>query len=205
MYAYAFKTLPTEPVWLVMSLLDQQDLMSLRLVCHDTDTKTFGFFASRFLKSISTNLKAHDLARLNALCKGKRACPYVQRLAFYARGSNDRLGPYWDKDIFWDSRLHLQSPLKAAPVKTLRDNLLHDLVNCRSFSIAYHRAYSPADRLLGVLPLGACIYVFLAIIADTRIPVTSFQFFDHHASGMALNDVIQVSKQRPEIDRMAAT
>lgn len=159
-------------VWLIGALLSPGDLKYLRLVCHALHEKTLDSSASRCLRSISTDLADPSLSQINALCKRKHACKYVRSLSLLVRGTEDCSVPSWGSDIFWDPDRN--SPLNAAPVRTLRDNLLYNLVNCRSFSIRYYQhegRLHPAD-----LPFGECIAVFLAIIADTGIPVTSFQF-----------------------------
>jgi hypothetical protein len=186
--------LPSELVWLIGGLLSRRDLQSVRLVCHDLYEKTFDSFASRFLRSISTNLTASSLSQVNALCKRRRACENVQHLSFLARGTTDLTGPSWSRDLFWDPDRN--SPLDAAPVRTLRDNLLYNLVNCRSFSIRYYqhsyRMY-PTD-----LPFGECIAVFLAIIADAGIPVTSFQFLGPDGYMTDADDLHHVLSPWPE-------
>lgn len=164
--------LSSDLVWLIGDLLSPRDLQSTRLVCHDLYEKTFDCFASRFCRSISTDLTGPSLSLINALCKRRRACENVQSLSFLARGTSDLSGPCWNSDLFWDPDRN--SPLEAAPVRTLRDNLLYNLVNCRSFSIRYYQ-HSHRKRPTD-LPFGECIAVFLAIMVDTGIPVTSFQF-----------------------------
>lgn len=162
-----FCSLATELVELAADRLQADDILALRLTCRDIQEKTFHLFCCRFFSCLRTDLSHSSLVRINALSKHRQFRPYVQGLAFV-------LGKGVGRDISWDRHPWgpLSSPVQTQAVRTLRDNLVHSLVRCRSFSVICR--YPEGRPGFDHLTVSDAVAVFFAIIADCHLPVKSF-------------------------------
>ena len=160
-------SLATELVELVADSLESDDIRALRLTCRDIQEKTFHSFCCRFFKCLQTDLSQSSLARINTLSNHRQFRAYVQGLAFV-------LGKGVGRDIAWDRYPWgpLSSPLKLECIRTLRDNILHRFVYCRSFFIIcrYPEGRPDLDRMT----VSDAVAVFFSIMADSHLPLKSF-------------------------------
>lgn len=159
--------LATELVELIADRLESDDIFALRLTCRDIQEKTFHFFCCRFFRCLQTDLSQSSLGRINALSKHRQFRAYVQGLAFV-------LGKGVGRDIAWSRHPWgpLSAPLRVECIRTLKDNLLHNLVYCRSF---YVICRYPEGRLdLDRMTVSDAVAVFFSIIADSHLPLKSF-------------------------------
>lgn len=165
-------TLPVELVDLVIGSLDREDVQNLRRACWALHDKTLHWYASRYLARIRTDFSKPNLSTIYALSK-KPARVYVRLLTFEAlsqvRGPGEAVAKGFEWKTWGDTAQELPSdPLGVECLRNLRDNLKDDLVNCRSFGLASFEKDS--------LQLADVLAIFIAILADTQLPVQSFYF-----------------------------
>ncbi|RJE20997.1 hypothetical protein PHISCL_06667 [Aspergillus sclerotialis] len=159
--------LATELLEHIASHLNPEDILALRLTCRDVEEKTFHFFCCQFFKHLRTDLSRSSLARINALSKHKQFKQCVQ-------GLEVDLGTGLGRDIVWERHSWgpLASPLLVEEIQNLKNTLLYDLVNCRSFFIFCRY---PEGRLdLTRMTITDAVAVFFAIISDSLLPLKAF-------------------------------
>ncbi|KAJ5513754.1 hypothetical protein N7463_003306 [Penicillium fimorum] len=159
-------SLPVELVELISEFIDADGLVSLRLACHDLQRKTFHHFAQRFFSSIKTDLSGDSLRRINALSQNTALCPYVNGLAFMLQNGVGR-GLDWDRHP-WGP---ISAPLEVEAIRSLRDNLIQNLTNCRSFFIFCR--YPEGHPDMSHVTVTDAVTVFFAMVLDA-LPVTAF-------------------------------
>lgn len=162
-----FCLLATELLEHIASQLDREDILAFRLSCRDVEEKTFHFFCCRFFKYLQTDLSHSSLARINALAKHKQFKQYAQCLEV-------SLGTGLGRDIVWERHSWgpLSSPSLVEDIQNLKNTLLYDLVNCRSFSIL---CQYPEGRLdLNRMTITDAVAIFLAVISNSCLPLKSF-------------------------------
>lgn len=160
-------SLPVELVELIADLLDADGLLALRSVCRGLQRKTFHHFAQRFFSSIKTDLSGESLHRINALSQNVALRPYVNGLAFMLQNGVGR-GLVWDRHP-WGP---ISAPLEVEAIRSLRDNLIHNLTNCRSFFIFCR--YPEGHPDMSHVTITDAVAVFFALVVDARLPVSSF-------------------------------
>ncbi|KAJ5281977.1 hypothetical protein N7478_007349 [Penicillium angulare] len=162
-----FPSLAVELVELIADSLDAEDLLEIRLVCRDLQKKTFNHFARRFFSSIKTDLSEESLGRINALSQHEELRSYVQGLGFMLQNGVGR-GLVWDRHS-WGP---LSAPMEVEAIQRLRDNLVHNLTNCRSFFIfcRYPEGHPDMSRVT----ITDAVAVFFALVIESRLPVSSF-------------------------------
>ncbi|KAL2701272.1 hypothetical protein AAEP93_008091 [Penicillium crustosum] len=160
-------SLPVELVELIADLLDADGLLALRLVCRGLQRKTFHHFAQRFFSSIKTDLSGESLRRINALSQNVALRPYVNGLAFMLQNGVGR-GLVWDRHP-WGP---ISAPLEVEAIRSLRDNLVQNLTNCRSFFIFCR--YPEGHPDMSHVTITDAVAVFFALVVDARLPVSSF-------------------------------
>lgn len=162
-----FPSLAVELVELIAGHLENDGLLELRLTCRDLQKKTFNQFAHRFFASIKTDLSAESLGRIDALSRHQELRSYVQGLAFMLQNGVGR-GLVWNRHP-WGQ---LSAPLEIEEIARLRDNLVHNFTNCRSFFIfcRYPEGYPDMSRVT----ISDAVSVFFALVVDAQLPVTSF-------------------------------
>ncbi|KAJ5189020.1 hypothetical protein N7491_005343 [Penicillium cf. griseofulvum] len=160
-------SLPVELVELIAFFLDADGLVALRLICRDLQRKTFHHFAQRFFSSIKTDLSGDSLLRINALSQNTALRPYVNGLAFMLQNGVGR-GLVWDRHP-WGP---ISAPLELEAIRSLRDNLIHNLTNCRSFYIFCR--YPEGHPDMSHVTITDAVAVFFALVVDARLPVSSF-------------------------------
>ncbi|KAJ5467888.1 hypothetical protein N7475_005640 [Penicillium sp. IBT 31633x] len=160
-------SLPVELVELVASLLNTDDLLHLRCVCRRIQKKTFHHFAQRCFSSINTDLSGDSLVRINALSQNIALRPYVHGLAFMLQNGVGR-GLVWDRHP-WGP---ICAPLQVEAIRSLRDNLIHNLTNCRSFFIFCR--YPEGHPDMSHVTITDAVAVFFALVVDACLPVSSF-------------------------------
>lgn len=162
----SFPTLPVELIELIAEFCDRDILLDLRLVCRELQEKTFHHFAHRFFSSIKTDLSSHSLRRINQLSKHVTLRPYVHNLAFM-------LQTEMGAELIWPRHPWgpLSAPLKVDAVRTLRDDLIHNLKSCRSFFIFCR--YPEGRPKITYVTITDAVAVFFALVVD-GLPVQSF-------------------------------
>lgn len=160
-------SLPVELVELITGILEADGLLALRLVCRGLQRKTFHHFAQRFFSSIKTDLSGESLSRINALSQNVALCPYVNGLAFMLQNGVGR-GLVWDRHP-WGP---ISAPLEVEAIRSLRDNLIQNLTNCRSFFIFCR--YPEGHPDMSHVTITDAVAVFFALVVDARLPVSSF-------------------------------
>ncbi|CAI7648891.1 unnamed protein product [Penicillium discolor] len=160
-------SLPVELVELIAGFLDADGLLALRLVCRGLQKKTFHHFAQRFFSSIKTDLSEESLHRINALSQNAALRPYVNGLAFMLQNGVGR-GLVWDRHP-WGP---ISAPLEVEAIRSLRDNLIQNLTNCRSFFIFCR--YPEGHPDMSHVTITDAVAVFFALVVDARLPVSSF-------------------------------
>ncbi|KAJ5163942.1 uncharacterized protein N7500_005772 [Penicillium coprophilum] len=166
MKGVCFPSLPVELVELISSFLDI-DLVALRLVCRELQKKTFHHFAQRFFSSIKTDLSRDSLRRIDALSQNIALRPYVNGLAFMLQNGVGR-GLVWDRHP-WGP---ISAPLEVEAIRSLRDNLIQHLTNCRSFFVFCRHPEGHPD--MDHVTITDAVAVFFALVIDARLPVSSF-------------------------------
>lgn len=150
----------------IASELEPVDLFSLRLVCKELNKKTLHAFGRSCLATIQTDLSRKSLQRLGELSEHEQLKHYVRTLLI--KGPND-IG----REFLWNRHPsgYLVPPLPA--VQILRDILLNNLVNCRSFHI--YRDHEEEDVYESdCLTPSDVVGIILSIITETSLPVKSF-------------------------------
>ncbi|KAJ5618792.1 hypothetical protein N7510_002776 [Penicillium lagena] len=122
--------LVVELIELIADSCDGDSILQLRLVCRELQTKTIHYYARRFFSSVKTDLSSDSLHRINAVSQHQLIRPYVQGLAFMLQKGVGH-GIEWER-YQWGP---LSEPLQIEAIRTLQNNLLHCLTNCRSFFI----------------------------------------------------------------------
>ncbi|KAJ5773763.1 hypothetical protein N7457_008659 [Penicillium paradoxum] len=166
-FGASLSSLPVELVELIADSLDADGLLNLRSVCHELQTRTFHHFAQRFFSSIKTDLSWKSLSRINALSQNIALRPYVHGLAFMLQNGVGR-GLVWDRHP-WGP---LSAPLEVEAIRSLRDNLIHNLTNCRSFFIFCR--YPEGHPDMSHVTITDAVAVFFALVVDAHLPVSSF-------------------------------
>ncbi|OGE56142.1 hypothetical protein PENARI_c003G10807 [Penicillium arizonense] len=162
-----FPTLAVELVELIASFLEGDTLLDLRLVCREIQKKTFHHFARRFFSSIKTDLSDDSLRRINSLSRNSELRSYVHGLAFMLHNGVGR-GLVWERHP-WGP---LSAPLEVEAIRSLRDNLIQNLTNCRSFFIFCR--YPEGHPDMSHVTITDAVAVFFALVVDARLPVSSF-------------------------------
>jgi hypothetical protein len=162
-----FPTLAVELVELIASFVEGDTLLDLRLVCRQIQKKSFHHFARRFFSSIKTDLSDDSLRRLNALSQHSELRTYVHGLAFMLHNGVGH-GLVWERHP-WGP---LAAPLEVEAIRSLRDNLIHNLTNCRSFFIFCR--YPEGHPDMSHVTITDAVAVFFALVVDARLPVSSF-------------------------------
>jgi hypothetical protein len=162
-----FPSLAVELVELIAGFLDGNGLLELRLVCAELQRKTFHQFAQRFFSSIKTDLSGDSLRRINALSRHTALRPYVHGLAFMLQNGVGR-GLVWDRHP-WGP---ISAPLEVEAIRSLRDDLIHNLANCRSFFIFCR--YPEGHPDMSHVTITDAVAVFFALVVDAQLPVSSF-------------------------------
>lgn len=162
-----FPSLAVELVELIAGFLDGNDLLGLRLVCGELQRKTFHHFAQRFFSSIKTDLSGDSLRRINALSQHTALRSYVHGLAFMLQNGVGR-GLVWDRHP-WGP---ISAPLEVEAIRSLRDNLIQSLTNCRSFFIFCR--YPEGHPDMSHVTITDAVAVFFALVVDACLPVSSF-------------------------------
>jgi hypothetical protein len=160
-------SLPVELVEFIAGFLDGDGLLPLRLVCRELQSKTFHHFAQRFFSSIKTDLSGDSLRRINALSQNVSLRPYVNGLAFMLQNGVGR-GLVWNRHP-WGP---ISAPLEVEAIRSLRDNLIQNLTNCRSFFIFCQ--YPEGHPDMSHVTITDAVAVFFALVVDARLPVSSF-------------------------------
>ncbi|KAJ5715544.1 uncharacterized protein N7483_012725 [Penicillium malachiteum] len=189
--AAIFPTLPVELIELIaesVESVDSDSLLDLRLVCRDLQKKTFNHFARRFFSSIRTDLSEESLSRINALSRHEELRPHVQGLAFMLQNGIGR-GLVWNRHS-WGS---LSSPMEIEQIRRLRDNLVNNLINCRSFFIVCR--YPEGHPDLNRVTVTDAVAVFFALVVDSQLPVSSFHLvYANRSSRTLMMDMRRVPK-----------
>ncbi|KAJ5960782.1 uncharacterized protein N7479_007932 [Penicillium vulpinum] len=160
-------SLPVELTELVADFLEADEVLALRLVCRELQRKTFHHFAQRFFSTIKTNLSEDSLRRINALSQNIALRPYVTGLAFMLQNGVGR-GLVWNRHP-WGP---ISAPLEVEAIRSLRDNLIQNLINCRSFFIFCR--YPEGHPDMTHVTITDAVAVFFALVVDARLPVSSF-------------------------------
>ncbi|KAF3017328.1 hypothetical protein E8E15_006124 [Penicillium rubens] len=160
-------SLPVELVEFIAGFLDGDGLLPLRSVCRELQSKTFHHFAQRFFSSITTDLSGDSLRRINALSQNVSLRPYVNGLAFMLQNGVGR-GLVWNRHP-WGP---ISAPLEVEAIRSLRDNLIQNLTNCRSFFIFCQ--YPEGHPDMSHVTITDAVAVFFALVVDARLPVSSF-------------------------------
>ncbi|KAJ5152598.1 uncharacterized protein N7482_009076 [Penicillium canariense] len=162
-----FPSLAVELIELIASHLQGDGLLDLRLVCRDLQKKTFHHFARRFFSSVKTDLSEESLGRIDALAQNQALRPYVHGLAFMLQNEVGR-GLVWTRHP-WGP---LSAPLEIGAIRRLRDNLVNNFTNCRSFFVfcRYPEGHPDMKRVT----ISDAVAVFFALVVDAQLPVTSF-------------------------------
>lgn len=182
-------SLPVELIEIIAEYLrlTYRAVREFRLVCRELDAKCFHWYASRYLRSLLLNLRPRRLSRLDNLCRRcERAAPYVQHLTFRAERDplGARIGPPPNRQVPDRGRYYypsLSSPAIPNRIRTLRDNLANDLVNCHSFSISF------IDGETAFLHMEEVFTICFAVIEDSQIPVKSFELLGDMAPNSRLD------------------
>ncbi|MCJ1256175.1 hypothetical protein MMC24_003995 [Lignoscripta atroalba] len=159
-------TLAVELIELIAGGLAPADLFSLRLVCAELNKKTLYYFSHTYFTTAHTDLSPHSLQELKALSEHGQFGHHVQALLI--EGQNDIGQGFW-----WNRHPsgHLVAPLPG--VEMLRDILINDLTNCRSFRI--YKKYEGEEPCKSDVVTGSdVVAIILTIIAETGLPVKSF-------------------------------
>lgn len=160
-----FPTLPVELIEIIAEFLDSNGLLRLRLTCRELNEKTFNYVTHRLFSRIWTDFSEQSLARINALCQHPRH--YVQGLAIVLHTEIGH-GLDWNRHP-WGP---LSAPMDIEPLRRLRDNLFHSLINCRSFYVycEYPEGQAGFDRMT----VTDALAVFFALVVEAKVPVSSF-------------------------------
>lgn len=167
LFSASLPTLAVELVELIAGCLESDSLLDLRLTCRELQNKTFRHFAQRFFSSIKTDLSEDSLGRINALSHHYALRPYVHGLAFMLQNGVGR-GLVWDRHP-WGP---LSAPMEVEAIGRLRDNLINNLTNCRSFFIFCR--YPEGHPDMNHVTITDAVAVFFALIVDAQLPVSSF-------------------------------
>ncbi|KAJ5550302.1 hypothetical protein N7535_001756 [Penicillium sp. DV-2018c] len=160
-------SLPVELVQSTAAFLDAEGLLNLRLVCRDLQKKTFHHFAQRFFASFKTDLSYESLSRISALSQNVDLRPYVQSLAFVLQNGVGR-GLVWHRHP-WGP---ISAPLEVEAIRSLRDNLIQNLTNCRSFFIFCR--YPEGHPDMSHVTVTDAVAIFFSLVVDGGLPVSSF-------------------------------
>ncbi|KKA19372.1 Uncharacterized protein T310_6654 [Rasamsonia emersonii CBS 393.64] len=166
----AFGKLSAELIELIARLLEPADLFSFRLVCRAFYDTTFPYFSRTCLATVRTDLSRESLRELEALAANERLRTQVRTLLFHGRTDIGR-GFVWHRHPS-SGHLLLSALLQVPAVQTLRDLLLHKLVNCRSFHVYSHYWEHMLD--FETLWPTDVVTVLFAIVSDTGLPIQSF-------------------------------
>ncbi|KAJ5151584.1 hypothetical protein N7492_009879 [Penicillium capsulatum] len=161
------QSLAVELVELIASFLNKDSLLQLRLSCRALQKKTFHHFARRCFASVKTDLSEESLGRLDALSQHQALRPYVQGLGFALQNEVGH-GLVWDRHP-WGP---LAAPMEVAAIRRLRDNLIYNLPNCRSFFILCRFPEGHPDMTR--VTMTDAMAVFFALVVDGSLPVSSF-------------------------------
>lgn len=162
-----FPSLPVELIELITGFVESEDILNLRLVCGEIQRKTFHHFAQRFFSSIKTDLSEDSLHRINAISRNTALRPYVHGLAFMLQNGVGR-GMVWDRHP-WGP---ISAPLEMQAIRSLRDDLTHNLIHCRSFFIFCR--YPEGHPDMSHVTITDAVAVFFALVIDSCLPVSSF-------------------------------
>lgn len=161
------QSLAVELVELIADALDGKSLLSLRLSCRALQQKTFHHFARRFFSTVRTDLSQESLGRLDSLSHHQALRPYVHGLAFTLQNGVGH-GLVWNRHP-WGP---LSAPMEVEAVRRLRDNLMYNITNCRSFFILCRFPEGHPD--LTRVTVTDAVAVFFALVLDSHLPVSSF-------------------------------
>ncbi|KAJ5618528.1 hypothetical protein N7528_006639 [Penicillium herquei] len=186
-----FPTLPVELIELIaqsVESVDPNSLLDLRLVCRDLQKKTFNHIARLFFSSIRTDLSEESLSRINALSRHEVLRSHVQGLAFMLSNGFGR-GLVWNRHP-WGP---LSAPMEIEQLRRLRDNLVNNLINCRSFFIVCR--YPEGHPDLNRVTVTDAVAVFFALVVDSGLLVSSFHLiYANRNSRTLMMDMRRVPK-----------
>lgn len=160
-------SLPVELIELIAGFVDGKDLFNLRLVCGEIQRKIFHRFAQRFFSTIKTDLSEDSLHQINAISRNISLRPYIHGLAFMLQNGVGR-GMVWNRHP-WGP---ISAPLEIQAIRSLRDDLIHNLIHCRSFFIFCRYPEGRPD--MSHVTITDAVAVFFALVIDACLPVSSF-------------------------------
>ncbi|CAG8256639.1 unnamed protein product [Penicillium salamii] len=178
-----FPLLAVELVELIAESLDDNDLLEIRLVCSELQRKTFHYFAQRFFSLIRTDLSNDSLRRINAISHHAELRFHVHSLAFMLRNQNGvGHGLVWDRHP-WGP---VSAPLDVPVIRSLRNNLIHNLIHCRSFFIFCR--YPEGHPDMSHFTITDVVAVFFALV-DSYLPVSAFHliYANSHSSPLLMD------------------
>lgn len=182
------QSLAVEIVELIACSLDEESLLNFRLSCHAVQQKTFHHFARRFFSTVKTDLSDESLGQLDALSHHRALQPYVHSLAFTIQNGVGR-GLVWNRHP-WGP---LSAPMEVEAVCRLRDNLMYNITNCRSFFIICRFPEGHPDMTR--VTMTDAVAVFFALVLDARLPVSSFHLiYANQSSRTLIMDMRRVPK-----------
>ncbi|EZF74119.1 hypothetical protein H105_04129 [Trichophyton soudanense CBS 452.61] len=159
-----FLTLPAELLENIVSFLEPEDLLSLRLTCNACYEQTQLYFAA-LLTEMKLGFSENSLSKLEAISQDSRFNRRIQSL----RMSPDRSSGVLGGGISWERDLEGYLAIPQPAVQRIRDILL-SLTNLQSLELTnYTEQYSTEDR---IEPFEA-IRILTYIIAETGLPLNS--------------------------------
>ena len=180
-------TLAIVLIELIACGLDSADLFSLRLACRELNRKTFRCFGHACFTTLRTNLSRESLQRLAEVSEHEQLRHHVEALLIES-SSNTGRGYLWNRHPSG----YLVPPLPV--VETLRNVLLGNLLNCRSFRFHSDHEVINLDESTN-LTLSDTIAIILTIIAETGLSLKSF-YVDYTRSGGSPIDMKRLDVSR---------
>ena len=185
------QSVPTELIQHIVRKLDDADLLRLRLVCRDLNTRTSSRVGSNFFRNLETDLSRDSLLKLKEMAEHKQIRDHAQVLIIKEHGSGLGKGILWPRH--YDGRL--MTPLPE--IELLQKILVDGLVKCRSFYVRFgdkHKSLlyedpaasgsgtfgSPfSDSTASGLTASDAIAIIFTIVANTSLPVEAFMLYGH--------------------------
>ncbi|THC89709.1 hypothetical protein EYZ11_010841 [Aspergillus tanneri] len=169
-------SLPLEIFEMICDELPTPDLAALVGTCCHTYHRTIHRFAQRYVE-VYLDFSDTSLNHLHAISQNHIMRQYVQRLVVMAPE------PYLGRDRPWHRTAagHLRNPRDISSIRRFRDDLVHRLVNCRSFIISPIPSPEPEpsetepSRDDHLVPDDVA-YILWDIIADASLPIKLFWY-----------------------------
>jgi len=174
--------LPTEVIENIATWLQASDISSLRLSCRMIERKLVYHFGSTYLPILKTDLSLGSLEALQTLARHKDLRPYVRTLHFAVPDEAPSLtrGYYFGKGFGWTRNRSGILVFPITQVQMLKEILINELVNCRSFCIDVWTEDRELPHDENCLTSSDILAIVLYLVSDPAIRILSLEIGLHN-------------------------